>query len=109
MYMNFLKKNKILIIVSILVVALDVFHGNFALTPILAYVIIIKLLLSGVLKENARRILAVIVWVLVVFLLILSYCVNHSIIHISNFPNWQTLELLWIGLVVIGLVLSNRE
>lgn len=84
---NILKKYSGLIILTVILVSLDIYHKEFFFTIFLLYGLLIKFFLSDSLGEKLRKILTVMVWTSFLIVTFLFYYSNH---HYPRGPMFDT-------------------
>jgi hypothetical protein len=87
----FIKDNSILIIISIILISLSVYHKEAFFVVILTYVLFIKLLLSKHIKEKVRKTLAILIWSSLVIISCLTVYANY---YLPNGPSYPTGEFV---------------
>jgi len=85
----FIKKNLILIIVSIILIGLSLLHQDSFFLVILVYGLILKLLQSDIIKGNFRKNLAIIIWTSFAIMAGLMFYVNHYMPHGPSYPTGE--------------------
>lgn len=82
----FIKNNFVLIIISIILISLSVYHKDSFFVVILFYGLFIKLLLSKYIKGKVRKILAIVIWTALIIMFGLCFYVNHYLPHGPSYP-----------------------
>lgn len=82
----FIKNNSTLIIISIIVLALSIYHKSWFFVVLLFYGLFIKFLMSKYNKGKVRKIILIVIWPSFIITFCLGFYVNHYLPHGPSYP-----------------------
>jgi hypothetical protein len=82
----FIKKNSTLIIISIILVALSIYHKIWFFVVLLFYGLFIKFLMSKYNEGKVRKIILIVIWSSFIIIFCLGFYVNHYLPHGPRYP-----------------------
>ena len=82
----YIKKNQIVFIISIILIALSFYHKDSFFVVMLICGLLLKLLASKLIKGKVRKYLSAVIWTSLAIMLVLMFYVNHYLPHGPSYP-----------------------
>jgi hypothetical protein len=84
--LGFFIKNNLIIIISIILIALSVYHKDSFFVMMLIYVLFLKLLASKLIRGKVRKYLSTVIWTALAIMITLMFYINHYLPHGPSYP-----------------------